>query len=183
MWAAAVLELTADGRDVEIVAGTGPMAGRRRAPAARPGDATAAGYTLMTEAPLISGDLEQETRFRVLDEARRVGMRSLICVKIAGTPAPYGVLAVYSTEVRAFTEDEVDYLQATANILATAVERDRAQAALAASEEQRRLVLNQMLRVEADGERARIAERAARRHRCRCSQPPCSRSTARAPCG
>ena len=155
VWAAAVLELTADGRDVEIVAGTGPMAGAvgARRPA---GDATAAGYTLMTEAPLISGDLEHETRFRVLDEARRVGMRSLICVKIAGTPAPYGVLAVYSTEVRAFTEDEVDYLQATANILATAVERDRAQAALAASEAQRQRVLGELLR-SADAERARIA--------------------------
>jgi PAS domain S-box-containing protein len=155
VWAAAVLELTADGAEVEIVAGTGPMAhgvGARR-PA---GDATAAGYTLMTEAPLISGDLERETRFRVLEEAREVGMRSLICVKIAGTPAPYGVLAVYSTDVRAFTEDEVDYLQATANILATAVERDRTQAALAASEAQRQRVLGELLR-SADAERARIA--------------------------
>ena len=155
VWAAAVLELTGDGSDVEIVAGTGPMEGGvgARRPA---GDATAAGYTLMTEAPLISDDLENETRFRVLDEARREGIRSLLCVKMAGTPAPYGVLAVYSTEGRAFTEDEVDYLQATANMLATAVERDRAQAALAASEAQRQRVLGELLR-SADAERARIA--------------------------
>ena len=154
-WSAAVLELSIDGREVEIVAATGPLEvglGARR-PA---GSSTAAGYALMTDGPLVSGDLETETRFAVLDEARQVGIRSLVCVKIAGSPAPYGVLAMYSQEPRAFTEDEVDFLQATANILATAVERDRAQAALAASEAQRQRVLGELLR-SADAERARIA--------------------------
>jgi signal transduction histidine kinase len=155
VWSAAVLELSTDGHEVEIVAATGPLAvgiGARRAA----GTSTAAGYTLMTEGPLISGDLNAETRFAVLDEARQAGLRSLACVKFAGTPAPYGVLAVYSAEPRAFTEDEVDFLQATANILATAVERDSAQAALAASEAQRQRVLGELLR-SADAERARIA--------------------------
>ena len=151
-----MLELTIDGREVEIVAATGPLARSASAPAARPADATAAGLRPDDRGPLISGDLETETRFAVLDEARQVGIRSLMCVKIAGTPAPYGVLAVYSPRPRAFTEDEVDYLQATANILATAVERDRAQAALAASEAQRQRVLGELLR-SADAERARIA--------------------------
>ena len=128
VWAAAVLEPTADGRDVEIVAGPARW-GAPSGPAARPA----------------MPPRQVHLHVRGAADQRRPGAGDPVpgagrgaaggdaqpdCVKIAGTPAPYGVLAVYSTEARAFTEDAVDYLQATANILATAVERDRAQAAL-----------------------------------------------------
>jgi diguanylate cyclase (GGDEF)-like protein/PAS domain S-box-containing protein len=53
--------------------------------------------------------------------------RREINVIIPGASRPFGTLSVYSTAPRRFTEEEIRFLQVVANMLATAIERRRAE--------------------------------------------------------
>ncbi len=55
-------------------------------------------------------------------------MSSGVCVTIEGDERPFGVLCVHSAQPRAFIADEVNFLQAAANVLATAIDRKRSEA-------------------------------------------------------
>lgn len=55
-------------------------------------------------------------------------------VVIGGQDGPYGVLGVHTTRARTFTTDDVSFLQSIANVLASAVERTRAEEAVRESE-------------------------------------------------
>src|SRR5215207_9155891 len=48
-------------------------------------------------------------------------------VMIHGQQEPFGVLCAHSASSRTFSEDDVNFLQAIANVLATAIERKEAQ--------------------------------------------------------
>ena len=85
-----------------------------------------AGYTLLSDEPVVVEDLESETRFvgpdLLLDHAVVSGMS----VVIQGRDRPYGLLGVHSTRRCQFTVDDGDFLRAVANILDSAVENERA---------------------------------------------------------
>jgi len=94
-----------------------------------------AGYTLLVKEPVIIEDLRIETRFSgppLLHNHRAVSGMSAI---IPGQDKPFGVLGVYSTKKRQFTEDDIHFLQAVANVLATVRERQRTEEALRESQE------------------------------------------------
>jgi signal transduction histidine kinase/DNA-binding response OmpR family regulator len=80
---------------------------------------------LMTLEPLIIGDIMTDPRFSAAKFVREHGASSGISVVIHGKDAehPYGVLAAYSQQKRAFTNDEAQFLQGAANVLAAAVLR------------------------------------------------------------
>jgi len=59
-------------------------------------------------------------------------------VIIDGQDWPYGVLGAHTTRARTFTKDDINFLQAIANVLAQAIERRRAEEALRESEERYR---------------------------------------------
>ena len=71
------------------------------------------------------------------------GVASGVSVVICGKDRSYGVLAAYSTRPRGFTQEDIDFLHAVANVLATAVDRrqgeDRLTEALRRAEESDRL--------------------------------------------
>lgn len=86
-----------------------------------------AGHALFSSEPVIVEDLGTETRFsgpRLLHEH---GVVSGVSVVIPGYERPFGVLGVHATHQRTYTEDDISFLQAVANVLATAVERERAE--------------------------------------------------------
>jgi len=87
------------------------------------GAGSQAGYTLMSGAPVIVEDWDTETRFRQPDfKGRRTGAG--LSVKIEGrSREPFGVLVVQSMAPRRFAAGDVDFLQALANVLADALER------------------------------------------------------------
>src|SRR3954471_1980875 len=136
-----------DGGDLlELIAGAGvvrdePLCFRPTISGGSP-----AGQALVSDQPVICEDLEAETRFTVCSQIIGLGLRSCACVKIAGAGRPYGVLAVYSRRPSTFGSDDIDFLQAIANVLAAALERERVQAALELSEQQRQRVLAELLR-------------------------------------
>lgn len=84
-----------------------------------------AGYTLLVREPVIVEDLRTEKRFSGPSLLTSHSVVSGISVIIASPGEPFGVLGAYSPRRRDFTEDDVNYLQSVANVLAAAIERKR----------------------------------------------------------
>ena len=138
-----VLELLPSGEALRLRAGVGwkdGLVGRATVPA---DTQSQAGYTLASREPVIVEDLRRETRFTGPPLLHDHGVVSGLSVIIQGHDRPYGVLGAHTTRRRAFTNDDVRFLQAVANTLGTAIERKRAEEALGKSEERfRRLAEN-----------------------------------------
>ena len=82
-----------------------------------------AGYTLLESKPVIVSDLAIETRFSGSPLLHDRGIKSGMSVIIPGKEHQFGVLSAHSTQIRTFSEDDVNFLQAIANTIATAAER------------------------------------------------------------
>jgi len=138
-----IMERRADGTALELRAGTGwhEHAVERAAVAIEASNPAA--YSVLTGRPVIIENWCSETRFcksRLLREHRVVsGLR----VSIQGHSRPLGVLGVDSTLRRSFTDADVRFVQAVADLLALAIERIEGEAALRDSEARfRRLAEN-----------------------------------------
>src|SRR5204863_53227 len=82
--------------------------------------------------PVIVEDLRTERRFSVSPLLYEHEVVSSMSAVIHGRDKPFGVLGVYATAGhQKFTDDDVNFLQSVANVLATAVEREEAEEALA----------------------------------------------------
>jgi PAS domain S-box-containing protein len=94
-----------------------------------------AGYTLLSGSPVVVPDFREEKRFTVpsylLDHGVVSGMTTIIH-GAGGTP--WGVLGVDSTRQLTFSENDVDFLAALANVLGNATQRRQAEDALLAGE-------------------------------------------------
>lgn len=85
-----------------------------------------AGYTLTMQQPIVFSDLQTETRFHGTSLLRDYGVVSGMSVIIPShSNRPFGILAAHSTRRRDFTQDDINFLQAVANVLATAIDRKR----------------------------------------------------------
>jgi signal transduction histidine kinase len=115
-----------------------------------------AGYTLLNNQSVVVVDLRSETRFHDQSLAQEHGLVSGTSVVIRGTSTPYGVLSVHTSCARVFTQDEVNFLEAIANILASAAERNKADKARRDYQLQLRTLASQLSMVEQQ-ERLRIA--------------------------
>jgi signal transduction histidine kinase len=89
-----------------------------------------AGYTLLSDEPVVTDDVRAEARFRPSSLLVEHGVVSSVTVVIPGHLRPYGVLGAHTSERRVFSEDDVNFLQAVANVLAAAIERERSEEAV-----------------------------------------------------
>jgi PAS domain S-box-containing protein len=87
-------------------------------------------YTLNSAEPMILEDLRTETRSKSSTVLREHGVVSGMSVVIAGREKPFGILQVHTKSLRSFSENDVNFLQATANLLAMAIERREAKESL-----------------------------------------------------
>ena len=97
-----------------------------------------AGYTLRSAHPIVVDDLRTEDRFHgpplLFDHDVVSGVSVII-----GTPEnPWGVLGVHTTAKRQFTEDDVQFVQNVANILAHTIRREQHLQTIQESESQYR---------------------------------------------
>jgi PAS domain S-box-containing protein len=118
-----IVELLPGGEELLMRAGMGweeGLVGRARESA---GLGSQAGYTLLVNEPVIVEDLSTETRFNPPPLVQERGGVSGMTVVIPGREEPFGVLGAHSRSRRTFSEDDVNFLQAVANVLATAIER------------------------------------------------------------
>lgn len=99
-----------------------------------------AGYTLLSNEPVIVEDLTTETRFSGPALLRNEGIVSGISVIIWGDGAPYGVFGAHTRAFRRFSRDDINFVQAAANILAQGIRRNAAEEALMISEKKFRAI-------------------------------------------
>lgn len=116
-----VLQLGADGNWL-FLAGVGwndkVVSG---APIELSGDsATATVVRSMT--PLVITDYSTEENFSTTELFREHGIRSSLLIPLIGRDRPHGVLGVYSTQPRSYSDQEVTELQVLGNILSFALE-------------------------------------------------------------
>lgn len=98
------------------------------------------GRALVSGEPVIFENLDLETQFTEKQIFPNRGIVSGMYVVIQGRKEPFGVLETHSIQRRKFTEDDVNFVLAVANVLATAIERRSAEEALKKSgREYRRL--------------------------------------------
>lgn len=106
------------------------------------GEHSQAGYTIKSDAPVLVSDRRSETRFGVSELADQLGFASGLTVIVGGAAGqPFGVLGADATEPREFTSDDLTFMQAVANVLAAAIEREAALARERDSERRYRLIV------------------------------------------
>jgi diguanylate cyclase (GGDEF)-like protein/PAS domain S-box-containing protein len=89
-----------------------------------------AGAAVESGLHVIVDDWSNESRYSMPPSLRVLGIRSSLAVVIKGKDGPFGVLDVHSTEPSRFTPQDVHFVQASANVLADAIERHAADEAL-----------------------------------------------------
>jgi GAF domain-containing protein len=71
------------------------------------------------------GDVARDTRFQYPEDLRREGITSVLCAPLIRHDRPIGIMRVYTGEARHFAQDEIEFLQALADICALAIENAR----------------------------------------------------------
>ncbi|HEV7368174.1 sensor histidine kinase [Arenibaculum sp.] len=122
---AKMMELRPDGASFLIRAGVGWKPGVVGHAVIGAGHRSAAGLTVQSRQPIVSPDLDLETRFEVSQLLRDHGIRSSVnvTVEVAGTGAVYGVLEVDARAPRHYTDDDISFLHTHANLIGAAVGR------------------------------------------------------------
>jgi PAS domain S-box-containing protein len=119
-----VLQLSPDGSELVVTAQEGwPEAhtGNR----VFIGPRSQSGFTLEYRAPVVVPDMAAETRFTPSDTVKDNGIVSGVSLVIDAGESPLGVLCAFSKTRRDFAPEDVHFLQAIANALTAAIERQR----------------------------------------------------------
>jgi len=135
-----VLELKPDRRELLLVAGVGWKEGFLGSATVKAGLGSQGGYTLTTVGPVVVEDLRAETRFTPPALLADHDVVSGLTVMIGSPQNPYGVLGTHTRDRRIFADDDVNFLQTVANVLAAARERQNDEerlGALASAEQAR----------------------------------------------
>lgn len=108
------------------------------------GSKSPAGYALQTQQPVISSDTSKESRFEIPQILKDHGVKSMINVVIQGEGRAFGVLEVDATKAVTFSQDDINFLQNYANILAAAIERWRVTAEVEEAARRRNIMLREL---------------------------------------
>jgi diguanylate cyclase (GGDEF)-like protein len=120
----AILEVGADGADMQSIAGIGFE------PGAVPADEQRlAGYVLAGDEPIIVWEWASERRFAV-SSLRDHGIRATAAAAIRGRSGAFGTIAVHSETIGAFSGEEGQWLQSIADLLASALDREHSEAVM-----------------------------------------------------
>ena len=120
-----IFKPTASGDDLLLVAGAGieeNLIGSATIPA---GPHSHGGYALASDESTVVHDFDDETRFEQSELQKRQGVKSAAVIVIKGKGQPYGVIGAGSRRPHDFSQEDVNFMQAIANVLANAIERRR----------------------------------------------------------
>ncbi|MGQ0520562.1 MAG: ATP-binding protein [Actinomycetota bacterium] len=122
---ASVLELRPGGEELLVRAGQGwrdEVVGATTVPT---GSGSHAGYALEVGEPVVFDDAGLETRFSLPPLLAEHAVVSGAAVIISLEGEPFGVLSTHAVSRRAFSAEEVHFLQSVANVVAMAIVRER----------------------------------------------------------
>jgi len=117
-----VLQMRPDNK-LLLVGGVGWKPGHVGKATVKAGLGSQAGYTIATVGPVTVDDMSTETRFKPPALLTDHDVVSGITVVIGSQLKPHGVLGTHTDSRRVFAEDDVNFLQAVANVLAAAIDR------------------------------------------------------------
>jgi DNA-binding NarL/FixJ family response regulator/signal transduction histidine kinase/PAS domain-containing protein len=122
-----VLELLAAGDELLLRAGVGWEEGLVGNATEKTGTGSQAGYKLLSDGPVILEDMAHETRFERSPLLLHHGVISGMSAIVGGERGPFGVIGAHTKDQRVFTQVDVNFLQAVANVLGEAIEWRRAE--------------------------------------------------------
>jgi two-component system sensor kinase FixL len=105
------------------------------------GTRSQAADVLLSNAPVVAEDLRAEHRLEASPALHPQAVVSSARIVIPGHDRPFGVLNIHTTRHRSFSADDLHFLQAVANVVATAIERREGEEALRRSEQQFRWLI------------------------------------------
>ncbi|MBF2089305.1 MAG: EAL domain-containing protein [Synechococcales cyanobacterium K44_A2020_017] len=120
-----ILELLPNGHTLLLRSGVGWQDGMVGNATISTRPDTQAGYTLLHQKPVIVEDLQIETRFSGAPFLHNHQVMSGMTVVVPGKQDGFGVLGVHTRLYRRFTQDDANFLQAIANVLAAAIARQQ----------------------------------------------------------
>jgi diguanylate cyclase (GGDEF)-like protein/PAS domain S-box-containing protein len=120
-----VLEITPRGSALRLLAGVGWPDGQVRRALIPSGPGSQAGYTLLQQVAVVTTDIANEDRFAFSSALLDAGARAGITVGIAARDGVWGVLGAHARAPRRFAPDEAEFLRAVANVMSSAVDRNR----------------------------------------------------------
>jgi PAS domain S-box-containing protein len=129
-----VLELTADAEALMLRAGAGPSPGAVGEVRVMRYASTLASFAIESQGPVISPDLQADTRFDESTILTAAGIVSSLACPIGVRERPFGVIGAHSRTRHRFSEDDANFVQAVANTVGAAVERGRVEDAIRDSE-------------------------------------------------
>ena len=138
-----ILELLPDGQNLLVSAGVNWNPGVVGHATISAEGGSAAGHALRTDAPVIS-DVATERRFKIPSLLIEHRVKNTVNVVIRGEPGPFGVLEVDSRQHRSFGQDDIDFLDNYANLLASAIDRVNKQKELEASVKKQEVLLDEL---------------------------------------
>jgi GAF domain-containing protein len=124
-----VLELLPGGKELRLRWGVGWKEGTVGYATVHNDAESQDGYTLLAQAallskePVIVEDLHKETRFKGSRLLLDHGVTSGLSTAIQGPIKPFGVLGAHTTRQRRFTQEDGNFIQSVADILAAAIAR------------------------------------------------------------
>lgn len=131
-----ILKLEESGESLRLVAGVGWREGLVGEAMVGAELESQAGYTLHEGAPVIVKDLRSESRFSGPPLLHDHKVVSGISVPMVAGGFVFGVMGAHTTQRRDFSEDDIHFLEAMANVVTTAVLRKRAEEELRAAHEE-----------------------------------------------
>jgi diguanylate cyclase (GGDEF)-like protein len=123
----AILELVEGGERVRLSAGTGCVTDADDPDDLPVDDRLLTGWVLAGEDPVVVWEWATERRFDAA-KLRGHGVRSTVAAAIRGRTGAFGIIAVHSAGVGAFTADDGQWLQSVADLLASALDRENGEA-------------------------------------------------------
>ena len=134
-----------------------------------------AGYTLLSQEPVVVTDLENDKRFTGPPLLKDHGVVSgMSCIIWGKNKQPYGVLGVHSTKKRHFSNNDISFLQYVANVLAAAILRKQVEESLKDLEQRQRKNARRWRKGRAGEGRARGMSAMTRTPFRRAGRPPAS---------
>ncbi|GAA0285539.1 PAS domain S-box protein [Halobacterium noricense] len=120
-----VLDLDDDARELLLRQGVGWDDGVIGNATVDADDDSQAGYTLLSEEAVVVDDLAVEDRFSGPELLTSHDVESGVSTIIGSPAEPWGILGTHDTSHKQFSEEDVNFVQSVANILADAIERER----------------------------------------------------------
>ena len=112
------------GEALVMAAGAGWEPGIVGTARCRTGPRTLGGVTLAADGAVLFEDIDADTRFAVEPHLRAHGVVSGLHVALRSPTRAIGLVGVYTRSRRAFTVDDVHVVQAIANVVASALQRE-----------------------------------------------------------